>query len=108
MLNLAPQDPRIRYALAPAEQQPFPGHSFELLTVSSGVHWFNIDQFLQEAQRLLKAKAWLVIYDNYFIGEMENQAAFKQWFSEIYLGKYPSPPRHDSYDWSNSQLHTKH
>jgi ubiquinone/menaquinone biosynthesis C-methylase UbiE len=70
MLKLALQPDKINYAVAPAEQQPFADNTFDLITVSSGVHWFDIDKFLIEANRLLKSKSWLVLYENHFISEM--------------------------------------
>lgn len=78
-----------------------------LLTVCSGVHWFQIDLFLQESHRVLKEDSWLILYDNFFISEMENVPAFNKWFPEVYLKKYPSPPRNNSYDWSNKNLLSK-
>src|SRR6476660_4267479 len=70
MLNFAPLPDKIHYSIAAAELQPFGGNSFDLITVSSGVHWFDIDKFLMEASRLLKSKSWLVLYENHFISEM--------------------------------------
>jgi ubiquinone/menaquinone biosynthesis C-methylase UbiE len=43
MLNLALHTDKINYSVAPAEHQPFPDNQFDLITVSSGVHWFQID-----------------------------------------------------------------
>ena len=43
MLNLAPKTGGIKYIAAPAEEQPFPDNSFDLITVSSGIHWFDIE-----------------------------------------------------------------
>lgn len=107
MLNFASQPGKINYAIAPAEQQPFTGNSFDLITVSSGVHWFDIDRFLAEATRLLKSKSWLVLYENHFIAEMVGNESFTNWFPDIYLKKFPSPPRNNSYDWSNENLNSK-
>jgi ubiquinone/menaquinone biosynthesis C-methylase UbiE len=70
MLNLALDTDKIGYLIASAEQQPFADNSYDLITVSSGVHWFDIDKFLIEASRLLKSESWLVLYENYFIAEM--------------------------------------
>ena len=70
MLNFAVQRGKIHYAIASAEQQPFVDNTIDLITVSSGVHWFDIDKFLAEANRILKSKSWLVLYENYFIAEM--------------------------------------
>lgn len=104
MLSLAHAPDKIRYSVAPAEQQPFDNHFFDLITVSSGVHWFDIDRFLAEVGRLLKPGGWLTIYENHFIAEMEGQDDFKQWFPDVYLKKYPSPPRNNEYDWSAENL----
>src|SRR5450432_2676543 len=45
MLNFAPLTSKINYSVASAEQQPFADNYFDLITVSSGVHWFDIDKF---------------------------------------------------------------
>ncbi len=103
MLNFAPQSGKIHYSIAPAEQQPFADNKFDLITVSSGVHWFNIDKFLAEANRLLKSKAWLVLYENHFIAEMFGNGNFTNWFPDVYLKKFPSPPR-NTYSWTNENL----
>jgi len=104
MLDQAHAPDRIKYSLAPAEQQPFPDHFFDLITVSSGVHWFDIDRFLAEARRLLKSRAWLVLYENHFIAEMEGHDGFRDWFTDLYLKKFPSPPRNNEYNWSAENL----
>lgn len=104
MVNLAACKERIKYAVAPAEDQPFSDSSFDLITVCSGVHWFEIDKFLSEANRLLKSKAWLVLYENYFTAEMAGKNNLRHWFSDVYLRKYPSPPRDNVYSWTNENL----
>ena len=104
MLNFATQHPEIHYAIASADQQPFVDNTFDLITVSSGVHWFDIDKFLAEANRLLKSKSWLVLYENYFIAEMIGNNHFTNWFREVYLKKFPSPPRNNDYPWTNENL----
>ena len=104
MLNFASQPDKIYYSLAPAEQQPFEDNKFDLITVSSGVHWFDIDKFLVEANRLLKSKSWLVLYENHFIAEMVGNDKFSNWFPDVYLKKFPSPPRNNDYSWTNENL----
>lgn len=107
MLNVALEPGKIHYSLAPAERQPFTDNGFDLITVSSGVHWFNINQFLAEANRLLKTKSWLVLYENHFIAEMVGKEHFTHWFADVYLKKFPSPPRNNAYPWTNEQLTPK-
>ncbi|MEM6803810.1 MAG: class I SAM-dependent methyltransferase, partial [Bacteroidota bacterium] len=70
MLAFAQKDVPATFSIAQAENQPFPNQNFELISVSSGVHWFDIDKFLEEAHRLLMPRAFLILYDNFFLGSM--------------------------------------
>ena len=108
MLKWAAEADCIQYSVSNAEALPFSDNTFDLLTVSSGVHWFDVDAFLIEACRVMKTQAYLIIYENYFISEMEAVPAFNDWFPNVYLQKFPSPPRNNSYDWSNENLNAKH
>jgi len=107
MLNLAVSKDEIHYEIAAAEKQPFKDHEFDLITVSSGVHWFNIEKFLKESHRLLKKNAWLVLYENHFSGDMQGETHFSFWYQEVYMNKFPPPPRNDTYDWSAKNLARK-
>ncbi|HEY4327766.1 MAG TPA: methyltransferase domain-containing protein [Mucilaginibacter sp.] len=108
MLKVAFEKDKINYRIAPAEQQPFENDEFDLVTVSSGVHWFDIDAFLIEANRLLKTGGWLVIYENFFSGDMDGRDDFKKWVNEVYYKQsFPSPPRNKHYDWSPENLQLK-
>lgn len=107
MLKRAAIADNIQYAVSSAEDLPFAEQTFDLLTVSSGVHWFNIESFLKEAGRVMKMQANLITYDNYFISEMEGVAGFDHWFPEVYLQKFPSPPREKTFDWSNENINAK-
>lgn len=104
MLNYAKQIDGMTCVLAPAEKQPFDDQSFDLITVSSALHWFEVDAFFAECSRLLKPKAWLVIYNNYFRAEMDGKEAFKHWFKTQYLQDFPSPPRQNQVDFSAEHL----
>jgi ubiquinone/menaquinone biosynthesis C-methylase UbiE len=107
MLKYARLNQGINFQKATAENLPFQELEFDLITVCSGVHWFQIDSFLKESHRILKENAWLVLYDNFFISEMQEVPSFKNWFPNVYLKKYPSPPRNNTYDWSNKTLKPK-
>jgi ubiquinone/menaquinone biosynthesis C-methylase UbiE len=107
MLKHARQADKINYSVAVAEQQPFPDQAFDLITVCSGVHWFNIDAFLAEASRILKSRGWLILYDNFFLSEMKGIAEFRSWFPEVYLEKFPSPARNNNYNWNSEHLNLK-
>jgi ubiquinone/menaquinone biosynthesis C-methylase UbiE len=107
MLKFAALPGEIHYSIAPAERQPFGDDQFDLITVSSGVHWFDVDQFLMEANRLLKSKSLLVLYENHFIAEMAGNDSFSHWFPDVYLKKFPSPARNNAYPWTNENLNPK-
>lgn len=104
MLHYAFIDSNIEYTVAVAENQPFANNIVDIITVCSGVHWFNIDTFLAEAYRLLKANGWLVLYDNFFIGEMVGCPEFRDWYYTVYLNKFPAPPRNDTYLWNKDNI----
>jgi ubiquinone/menaquinone biosynthesis C-methylase UbiE len=103
MLHYAPCKDIIHYALSPAEKQPFNDHFFDLITVSSGVHWFDIDKFLPEACRLLKSRSHLVLYENYFDSAIEGAENFKAWCIAVHYQRFPSPPR-NKYEWTEEKV----
>jgi ubiquinone/menaquinone biosynthesis C-methylase UbiE len=104
MLELAPDKDLIRYSLAPAERQPFADQYFDLITVSSGVHWFDIERFLAEASRLLKSRSYLVLYENYFDSSLQGDDDLKEWAADAHYKRFPTPPR-NKYEWSDE--HTR-
>jgi ubiquinone/menaquinone biosynthesis C-methylase UbiE len=93
MIALAPADPQITYLVASAEQLPMLETSFNLMTLSSVFHWIRSEAFFAEARRVLLPDAWLVVYDNYFSGRMEENPAFQTWCTCVFLQRYPTPPR---------------
>lgn len=93
MLAQAERDERIDYLRCPSEALPLAGHSFDLLTVSSGLHWFERSAFLAEACRVLRPRGWLVIYDNFFAASVQGNPGFNPWFASTYLQRFPTPPR---------------
>ncbi|MBC8103557.1 MAG: class I SAM-dependent methyltransferase [Cytophagales bacterium] len=80
---------------SPAERLPFENGSFDLVTVSLAFHWFERELFLAQAHQLLRPRGWLIIYNNGFYGRMGENPAFEHWNRDIYLSRYPSPPRKD-------------
>jgi len=107
MLRNAYKHENITYIKAKAEEQLFPPDSFDMITVSSGIHWFDIDRFLEEANRVLRPGKWLVIYDSFYNGEMLGAERFNEWYQVVYCKKFPPPPRNNNYIWSNEHLRDK-
>ncbi len=93
MVALAEKDERIEYGVADALSLPFGENEFDLMTLCSAFHWLDRKKFLREAGRVLRPQGWLIVYDNYFSGQMEENAAFETWYRESHVRKFPPPPR---------------
>ena len=44
----------IRYQVSEASQTPFANNSFDLITVAQALHWFDMDKFYKEVNRVAK------------------------------------------------------
>jgi len=95
MLSHAMRHARVCYVKGPAEQMPFGDASFGLMTVALAFHWFDRQQFMIEARRVLRPGGWLVIYTDWFSGRMVGNDNFQTWNREHYLVRYPTPPRNN-------------
>ncbi len=93
MLSHAPTHERIRYVEARAERMPFDVASLGLITVALAFHWFERQQFMLEAKRVLRPGGWLVIYNDGFTGRMSGDDNYEKWNREHYLARFPTPPR---------------
>jgi SAM-dependent methyltransferase len=93
MLSHAVGPAQVSYVEARAEQLPFDDGTFDLVTVALALHWFDQQQFMLEARRVLRQGGWLVIYHDGFTGRMKGSSNFEKWNIEHYLRRYPPPPR---------------
>lgn len=106
MLAQAPHGPAIAYECVNAEALPFPDGSFDLVTVSCAFHWFDRHAFMAEAHRVLRPRGRMVVYNNAFRGVMTENPAFRPWFWDEYIARYPAPPRHrEPLDAAFANLH---
>jgi len=80
-------------AAASAERLPFRCATFDVLAVGLAFHWLERGPLLSEAIRVLRDPGWLVIYDNWFPGNMRENPAFHGWYDQAYLSNFPSPAR---------------
>ena len=53
--NTAPH-PRVEYRIAAAENSGIDSNTIDLVTVAQALHWFDLDRFYSEAQRVLKPR----------------------------------------------------
>jgi SAM-dependent methyltransferase len=96
MLARAIHLPNASFHLAAAEMLPFADRSFDLVTVGMAFHWLEQSKFLTEARRVLFEDGWLAIYNSGFLGELEEAPDFSRWYRDVYLTRYPWPPRAES------------
>ncbi|MCW5932775.1 MAG: methyltransferase domain-containing protein [Fimbriimonadia bacterium] len=54
MIAHAIPHPKVEYAVAPAENAPIADESIDLITVAQAIHWFDLDRFYAEANRVLR------------------------------------------------------
>jgi SAM-dependent methyltransferase len=108
MLGHAHQDSGLTYIRAFAEELPFDNQSIDLLTVGLAYHWFEQARFLKQVTRVLKPNGWLALYNDYFTGAMVGNSAYEKWHNEVYLPRFPLPPRNlrpaSNRDWDRSGL----
>lgn len=81
--------PRIRYAVAPAEDSGLEQASCDLIVAAQAAHWFDLDRYYAEVRRVAKpgAAVALVSYGLNLLGEPALDAAMKRFHDET-LGKY--------------------
>ncbi len=91
-------DDRTEHLVASAESIPFADDTFDLVTVSSAFHWLDRELFLSQGRRVLKPHGWLVVYENWFTGRMQECAEFERWSGEVYASRYPIPPRNPPFN----------
>lgn len=83
----------VKYLVAPAEKVPLESASVDLVTVAQALHWFDVDRFHLEVQRVLKPGA-VVAEWGYGLANIETgiDAAVRH-FSEVTVGPYWPPER---------------
>lgn len=84
---------QIGYVCSTAEQLPFNGTQFDLLTVAQAVHWFDHKRFYSEADRILKLGGVLAVW-GYGLFQIEAgiDAVIHDYYQNI-VGPYWPPQR---------------
>ena len=87
-LEKAVAAPNITYSVQPAEQTKFSDNSFDLITVSQALHWFNLDEFYKEVKRVAKQASWIAVW---MYGGISISPSVKEIIRELHvdiLGQY--------------------
>ena len=61
-LAAAPAHPKVTYRAAPAEESGIETASVDLVTVAQALHWFDLDRFYSEVQRVLKSAGVVAVW----------------------------------------------
>lgn len=91
MVWVARQREPLPFVVAAAEALPVRDRSMALLTVGSGLHWFDASRFFGEAIRVLAPGGSLLLYEHAGVALADDEG-FSAWIGHVYLARFPSPP----------------
>lgn len=93
-LAAAPAHANVTYRVAPAEDSGIESKSVDLVTVAQALHWFDLDSFYGEVQRVLKPSGVLAVwtYGPLQVEGDEVDALFQEFYSDT-VGPYWPPER---------------
>lgn len=80
--------PNIFYSMLPAEQTDFEENSFDLVTVSQALHWFNFELFYKELSRVTRPGGWFAAWMYGGIKVIPEIDALKRQHHDVTLGAY--------------------
>src|SRR5882724_4154266 len=61
-LGEAPPHPGVEYRVAPAEESGLAPSSVDLVTVAQALHWFDLERFYREVERVTKRAGVLAVW----------------------------------------------
>jgi ubiquinone/menaquinone biosynthesis C-methylase UbiE len=74
-----------------AEQLPFAGHSFDLITAAGSLNYVDCLAFLPEAGRALTHRGLMIVYDFSAGRRLPGESRLDEWFT-TFEQRYPFPP----------------
>lgn len=86
--------PNVEYRHAPAEASGLPERSVDMVTAAQALHWFDIDAFFREAQRVLVPRGVIAVwgYGDPSIDDLTLQSTLHE-FNRGLLEPYWAPER---------------
>jgi len=85
--------PNVFYSVQAAEHTDFEDNSFDLVTVSQALHWFDFDHFYKELVRVTRSGGWLATWMYGGMTVSPQIDSIKQDFHKNILGPYWDPER---------------
>lgn len=85
--------PNVEYRIAPAEHTGLPDASVDLVTVAQALHWFNVEAFYREVDRVLRPSGVLAVWMYFRFTESPDVDAVVEWFYSDRVGRYWPPER---------------
>lgn len=90
----APTVANIEFRVAPAHKSGLPDASVDLVTVAQALHWFDVDRFFAECQRVLKPGGVLAVwtYGPLHVAGQTVDSVVQRYYHEI-VGSWWPPER---------------
>ncbi len=88
-IKYAKDSKNIKYSVRQAENTLFTDSQFDLITVAQAIHWFDLDSFYSEVDRVLRKDGIFAVW-GYGLIEFENSELNRlvQWFYKDVTGPY--------------------
>ena len=83
--------PKIKYRVAPAENNGIESSSVDLITVATAAHWLNLAKFYEEAKRTLKPEGTLAIWNYARSNVSEAVDSITDHYIDNIVGSYAAP-----------------
>ncbi len=85
--------PNVEYRVAPAERSGLPAASVDLVTVAQALHWFDVEAFYREADRVLRPSGALAVWMYFRFTASPDVDTVIDWFYGERVGPYWPPER---------------
>ena len=93
------QHPKIAYSVSPAETSPLKDSSIDLVTVATGIHWFDLERFYSEVHRVLKPGGVIAAWVYYGMESPQGiDKLFEKYEREIVVDFWP--PENKRWVWT--------
>ena len=90
----------IAFVNATAEHMPIRDRSVDLVAGGAVFHWLDAARFLTETQRVLRSSGAVIVYTDFFTGQILEAPQVATWIRETHVPRHPGPPRRPAFTTS--------